>query len=356
MFTAKQIKEIREHLGKAQNPIFFFDNDPDGLCSFLLLRRYIGKGRGVPIKSYPGLSQDYFGKVKELNADYIFILDKPMVTEEFFEKVKEINIPVVWIDHHAIEKSSVPDFVNYYNPLFNRKKSSEPVTALCYQITERHEDLWIGVVGCAADRFVPEFYEEFRKENPELSIDSNDGFKIFYESGVGKIAKIFSFALKDTTTNVINMINFLTEVRSPHDVLNESHENKSMHQRFKQINAGYMKRLDKAVEVGKASGDVLFFHDKSNLSVTSELSNEISYIFPDKFVFIFYIQEVKTRISARGENVRKILLEAIEGLEDAKGGGHENAVGAVINSGGLEKFKDKVKSLVKETIEEKISI
>lgn len=32
MLTEKQISEIREHLEKAQNPLFFFDND-DGLCS-----------------------------------------------------------------------------------------------------------------------------------------------------------------------------------------------------------------------------------------------------------------------------------------------------------------------------------
>ena len=44
MLTKKQINEIREHLEKAQNPLFFFDNDPDGLCSFLLLQRYIGRG------------------------------------------------------------------------------------------------------------------------------------------------------------------------------------------------------------------------------------------------------------------------------------------------------------------------
>ena len=31
MLTEKQLKEIREHLEKAQNPVFFFDNDADGL-------------------------------------------------------------------------------------------------------------------------------------------------------------------------------------------------------------------------------------------------------------------------------------------------------------------------------------
>ena len=114
MLTKKQIDEIRQHLDKAQNPVFFFDNDPDGLCSFLLLQRYIERGKGVPIKSFPELTEDYFRKVNELNADYIFILDKPVVSQEFFKRVEEINMPIVWIDHHTIDKKQIPDFVKIY--------------------------------------------------------------------------------------------------------------------------------------------------------------------------------------------------------------------------------------------------
>ena len=58
MLTENQIEEIKEHLDKAQNPLFFFDNDGDGLCSFLLLQRFIKKGKGVAIKSFPELTPD----------------------------------------------------------------------------------------------------------------------------------------------------------------------------------------------------------------------------------------------------------------------------------------------------------
>jgi len=155
MLTKKQVSEIREHLEKAQRPIFFFDNDPDGLCSFLLLQRYLGRGKGVSIKSFPELIQDDFRKVHELNADYIFILDKPLVSNGFFDQAEKFNIPVVWIDHHFIDKSGIPGFVNYYNPVFNKKRTEEPVTALCYQITGKKEDIWLAVVGCISDHFVP---------------------------------------------------------------------------------------------------------------------------------------------------------------------------------------------------------
>mgnify|MGYP000905709012 CR=1 FL=1 len=72
MLREKEISEIREHLERAQNPLFFFDNDSDGVCSFLILQRYLGRGKGVCIKSFPSLDRRYLRKVYELNADYIF--------------------------------------------------------------------------------------------------------------------------------------------------------------------------------------------------------------------------------------------------------------------------------------------
>jgi len=343
MLTKKQIKEIKEHLEKAQNPIFFFDNDPDGLCSFLLLQRYIKRGKGVAIKSFPEMTAEYFRKVSELNADYIFILDKPVVSNSFFEEVKNFNIPVVWIDHHDVQ-AKIPEFVNYYNTSLNRFKKNEPVTYLCYRITERKEDLWLAVVGCIFDRYIPDFYPEFIRLYPDLAIKSKDAFDIFYKSQIGNIAKMFCFALKDRTSNVVKMIKFLMLVKSPYEVLEETGKNREMHSRFKQIYRKYQKLLEKAKAVAD-SGRVLFFQYAGDLSISADLSNELSYSFPDKIVVVVYIQGVKGNVSARGKKVREIILKAIKGLERATGGGHENAVGAQVRVEDLEKFRENIEKL-----------
>ena len=88
MYKTNQQEEIKHHLESSQNPLFFFDNDADGLCSFLLLSRYIGRGKGVVIKSFPDLNSNYARKIYELNPDYIFVLDKPVISKEFIEEVK----------------------------------------------------------------------------------------------------------------------------------------------------------------------------------------------------------------------------------------------------------------------------
>jgi single-stranded DNA-specific DHH superfamily exonuclease len=343
MLNKNQLEEIKKYLEKAQNPIFFFDNDPDGLCSFLLLRRWIGRGKGVAIKSFPDLDAGYFRKVEELNADFVFILDKPVISKNFLKEIEEHNIPTVWIDHHNIQ-TEIPEFVHYYNPCYGEKESNEPVTYWCYKITEKKDDLWIAVAGCISDKFVPEFYSEFEKQYPELSIGYKNAFDIFYNAQIGKISKLFSFALKDRTTNVVSMLRFLVNVKSPYDLLEENPKNFGIHHRFNQIDGRYQKLLKKASLFGKNSGKILFFQYGGDLSISSDLSNELSYKFPKKIIVVIYISGVKANISVRGKKIREPILKSLKGLEGATGGGHEDAVGAQVRVEDIETFKKNFES------------
>lgn len=345
MLSDKQVLDIKEHIERAQNPIFFFDNDPDGLCSFLILSRFMEKGKGVAVKSFPELSENYFRKVQELNSDYIFILDKPVVSLEFLELSRQNNIPVVWIDHHDISTNfEIPDFVNYFNPL-QTMKTNEPTTLLCYQITKNKKDLWLAVVGSISDSFFPDFYKDFLKEYPDLGIKTNDAFDVFYKSEIGKIARIFSFALKDRTTNVVSMIKFLLDVKSPYEVLEENSKNYSMHRRFKQIEVRYQKLIEKAKSL-KDDTRVLFFQYGGDLSISSDISNELIYSFPNKVIVVVYITGAKANISIRGKGVREIILDILKDFENASGGGHEDAVGAKIQVEDLEKFRDLIEKRI----------
>ncbi len=344
MLTKKQITEIREHLEKAQNPIFLFDNDNDGLCSFLLLRRFIGKGKGVAIKSFPDMNAEYAKKVEELNSDYVFILDKPVVSSSFFEEVKKLNVPIVWIDHHDVQVE-IPDFVKYYNPTLKNKSKNQPVTYLCYQIANRKSDLWLAVIGCISDRYFPDFYKDFEKLYPDLSIKTKEPFDVFYKSQIGNVAKMFNFAIKDTTTNVVKMIKFLISVKNPYEVIEENSKNREMHSRFEQIQKKYHKLIEKA----KALADdnkLLFFQYGGDMSISADLSNELTYLYPDKIIVVVRVVGVKASISMRGNKIKKIFLESIFGLEDARGGGHENAIGGQVRVDDLEKFRENLEKRI----------
>ena len=94
----------------------------------------------------------------------------------------------------------------------------------------------------------PDFYSEFRKEFPELSIESENAFDVLYGSEIGKIARIFGFGLKDKISNVIQMVKFLISSKNPYDILEENSKNKTMHRRFNEIEKKYSKLLEKAKE------------------------------------------------------------------------------------------------------------
>ncbi len=350
MLSKKQIDEVKEHLERAQNPVIFFDNDCDGLMSFIMLRKYLDRGKGVPVKS--SFESRYAHKVEELNGDYVFILDRPNVSKGFIEDVVSKGIPIVWIDHHDMKPEELiisedekvllkdvgKELVSYYNP----GKNAEPVSYLVYHILNNRNFQWISMVGCIADNFVPEFAEEFSKSYPELwKSGTKEAFEIFYESDLGRIINLLDFSLKDRTRNVVAMMNFLVKINSPLELLKEDSKNSLIHKRYSQVEAVYSKLIERAKNVARRSSKVVFFEYGGNLSLSANIANELSYRFPGKVIIVAYVRGDGANVSVRGRiDVRKIALEAIKEISGAQGGGHENAVGAKMSVSDLEKFRD----------------
>ncbi len=349
MLTKKQIDEIREHLDKAQNPLIYYDNDPDGLCSYLILRRFLGRGKGVAIKSYPDLNAQYAKKVQELKADYVFILDKPMIATDFLDELASFQIPVVIIDHHDLDTSHLKKYVNVhlYNPTKNKgkNKSDEPVTALVYAVTKRLEDLWLAVMGCIADHHLPEFASLFSEHYPEYWGSVKAPFDAYYRTEIGKIAQAVSFGLKDSFSHVIALQNFLISCSGPQDVFAELHTNELFRKRYEEIKKKYT-ALRQQVQVNPHDS-LIFFSYAGDLSISAELANELSYYNPKKYVVVAYVKGAVANASLRGKNVRSMLEKVLKKLDHATGGGHNDAVGARLQASEIEKFKDELMQQIK---------
>ena len=343
MLTEKQTKEIREHLDKAQNPVFYYDNDCDGLCSFLILRRYLGKGKGVAVRSYPDLNVQYARKAKELNADYVFVLDKPVIAKGFIEEIAKLQLSLVWIDHHNIEGEDfykdLKDFF-VYNPARNsgKEKSDEPVTYLVYKLTERKENLWLAIIGCIADHYMPDFADRFARQYPEFWGNVLKPFDAYYKTEIGKIAQGFNFGLKDSTSNIVHLQNFLISCKGPDVVFMEMSENYFFRKKYQEIRKKYDFLISKAHK--SVDGKAIFFIYAGDVSVSADIANELSYLYPDKYIAVAYKKGIVSNISLRGKNVKKILINVLKKFENASGGGHEDAVGSSIRTEDLGKFKD----------------
>ncbi|MBU0467135.1 MAG: hypothetical protein KKD94_02405 [Nanoarchaeota archaeon] len=343
MLTSKQIKEIREHLERAQNPIFYYDNDADGLCSYVILRRFLGRGKGVAVRSFPDLDAGYARKARELNADYVFVLDKPVLSKEFVGEIAGLGLPLVWIDHHDLPiedfESELENFY-VYNPARNsgKEKSDEPVTYLSYRITDRKEDVWLGIIGCIADHHLPDFVKRFKEHYPEFWKDGEikDPFEAYYTTEIGNIARALNFGLKDSVTHVVQLQNYLVSCKGPVDVFMEVYSNYSFRRKYSDVKKKYDALIEKAKRF--AEEDLVFFEYSGELSISADIANELSFIFPDKYIVVAYKKGSAANLSMRGKNVKGVLENVFKEVEGS-GVGHEDAVGARIKTEDLGKFK-----------------
>tara|TARA_Y100000034_G_scaffold135743_1_gene208890 strand:- start:1164 stop:2210 length:1047 start_codon:yes stop_codon:yes gene_type:complete len=345
--TKKQILEFREHLERSQNPVFFYDNDADGFCSYVLLRRFLNRGKGVAVKSHPDVGPMYAKKAQELNADCVFVLDRPILGKEFVEEIKNLGIPIIWLDHHEAENEDY-DYENLfvYNPQKGNKKVSGPTTYWSYKIADKKEDIWIALMGCVADHYLPEFAEEFGEKYGEYwSKGIKEPFDVYYGTGIGRLARSISFGIKDSVTHVVQLQNMLINAKGPSDLDLELEGNKSFGKKYREIMNKYSKLVEKAKRnVGEK---LLDFNYSGDLSISSDLSNELSYYYSDKVIMVSYSAGPMTTLSMRGGNVRKILNEVLPMFDDARGGGHEKAIGAKIQTKDLERFRDEISKRVK---------
>jgi hypothetical protein len=333
MIPDKQIKEIRQDLMESARPLIFFDDDPDGLCSFIQFYKLNPEGTGVIYKRSSALDSSFLRKVEEIQPDKVFILDIPKVDQSFPDKVKNIS----WIDHHSVADIKG---LKYYNPMIASKgKNNWPISYWSHLITDVSP--WIACVGCVSDWFLPpkKLREELKKDYPDLLPDSiKTPEEALFTTEIGKLARAFSFILKGKNTMAMTFAKILTRIKDPYEILDQStSQGKKVWKAFQKINKKY-EELKNSIEVTD-SPLIQFIYEDSQISLTSDLSNETLYHNPDKFILIARYKAGEYKISMRSAKykVREILPKALEGVE-GYGGGHLYACGGMVKKDSFDKF------------------
>jgi len=336
MLTNDQIKEIRKELDECKNPLFFFHDDPDGLCSFLLLYKYKKEGNGVIVKSVPKLDEKFLKKVQEYSPDKIFVADIALLDQEFIDKA---NAQVVWIDHHEpIKRSNV----KYFNPRIKDKSENTPATLICHKVAG--DNLWIAMTGCIGDWVLPPFHKEFKDKYPDLVNDEKDPGTILFTTKIGQLAKIFSFVLKGKTMDVMKCVKILTRIKTPYEILNqETSEGEFIYKRYEKINHQYSLLLEQALKKESKDPLLIFTYEENRMSFTGDLSNELHFRIPDKLIIVGRKKNDEIRMSLRSNKLLPPILEkALQGLE-GYGGGHEHACGACVKQDDFELFIQRIR-------------
>ena len=340
MLTEKQYQQIREEIDNCKNPLFFFDDDPDGLCAFLLLYRYIKEGHGFVVKTHPKLDIRSAPKIEQFDADKVFILDVALVDQDFIDASKA---PVIWIDHHGPYER---DNVKYFNPRLDKKDGNIPTTYMCYKVAK--QDLWIAMLGCIADYYMPDFVDEFKKKFPDLMNNEKSTDDIYFNTKLGSLIKIFSFSLKGRTSDVMKNIKVLTRIDSPYEILNqETAKGKFLFKSYERINKIYEELLETGMSQASDEKLLVFIYPDDKMSLTGDLANELLYKFPDKIIIAGRTknEEVKMSIRSKNTHIPPILEKALIGL-GGYGGGHEFACGANVKERDFKEFVERIKKQI----------
>ena len=335
--TQKQVAQFREEL-EADRPAIYFHDDADGLASFLLLYKHFTEGKGIVLKSPQPMSSRLIASAN--GCDKIFIVDIAQVEQEFIDEAK---VPVVWVDHHGPFDVKGATYINSRSIDPER---NAPASYLCYQAVK--ENLWISVVGCIGDWFIPPTAEEFRQKYPDLLPEGvEEPSQALFETEAGRLAKIFNFCLKGNANEAMKYVKTLTRIKSPYEILNkETPQGKFIYKKYEKFEKEYQEIIKDA---RKTRSKLLFYKAPSDRTAfNSEISNEIIYRYPDRIVMIAREHGGYVKFSVRSSPpvvVRDALEKALSSV-DGKGGGHEQACGGMVKAEDWDRF---FKEFKKET-------
>ena len=329
-------RRIKEELDTCNNPLFFFDDDPDGLCSFLLLYRYKKEGHGIVVKAKPYLNMDFILKINEYQPHKIFILDMPNVSQDFIDAAK---VPVIWIDHHPPQDRTS---VVYINPRLTDQEIV-PTSYMCY--TAVQQDMWIAMIGCIGDWFIPPFIDEFLQKYGYLAEKKYEAPpEYLFETKIGELVKLFSFNLKGKTSEAHKAIKIFCRIKDPQEILKqETAQAKYVYKKYEKINEMYKQLKQRAFDAEKKDKKkpfLVFLYEENQISLTKDLSNELLYRFPKKIIILGRNKggEVKCSLrSGTNHSLDKALAKALIGIQ-GYGGGHEHACGCCIKEEDFPQF------------------
>lgn len=336
------LKEIKKALDKSENPLIFFDDDPDGLCSYMLFMKYLKKGNGIIVKKSPTLDETYVVKVRQYAPDVILILDKPIVSQEFIDKM---NVPVYWIDHHPIVDVKG---VNYFNPRFENDSDNRPTTYWSYQCVKGEK--WIALLGITSDWSL-ESFDKLKKDYDDLfeDVKVKNPDDVIFDTKFGKLIHIVSFNLKGMVNDTYNFIELFMKVKSPYEVLNKETEiGEKIYAKYEKVYKVYSKYLEEAMKL-KDEEVIVYTYGDNKWSFSRDLANELLHRTKCRLLIIgrYDNGEVKGSIGNRidGINLTNAVKRSLKGL-DGYGGGHVHACGFCVKERDFKKFTDRLRKAV----------
>lgn len=345
-----------------------YDDDGDGMSAaasvVIGITRLRGKEPDVvePFeKSNTYISEDLPAQLRKKGITKIITVDKTVDEKGIaFMQALEAVAPVLVIDHHRVmHEYSSPRFILFKPQLvWETEPSSFPTAILAYTLFSAVTDLsdkdWISAIGITSDCAYPRwkaFVDPMivRLGLPPVPADPFKGpFGVM--SGIIYSTQVLS------PRQLPEVLELLIEVEKPQDFLESG---------FAQLPGILEDEINQWME--KLKTEALVFPDLELViakvhprhGIKSVLVNRLStQHYPNHSVLLLQdLGDSRVLISARRQDhkvpMNTLMEKAIEGFQEASGGGHVPAAAAGIKKSDEEKFIENVKRLLATELKKK---
>ncbi len=331
---------LRETLSSANGILVYYDDDADGLASFLLVKHAFPEAIGIRAARGPELGEEFLRYEQTYKPSIILILDKPAVSDAFFEGTKT---PIIWIDHHSGEdpQRSTVTYINHC-----KEGRDEPTSYWIYK--EIGGPLWLAAAGCISD-WHSCLLAELQQNQSDLAPQTVQITDALYHAPIGKIIRILNFSMKGTSKDIRQTVHALARIRDPQELLQPTtFEAKTVYKHTKKLIETYEKQLQQASQARIEEGILVHYFKHEQQSFVADIANELLATSEAEIIIIARGDERRTNISLRSKE--KVLPDAVQqalsGL-DGYGGGHDVACGASIHTEDWEIFLHRLLPLLK---------
>ncbi|MBW2987438.1 DHH family phosphoesterase [Candidatus Woesearchaeota archaeon] len=331
----------------------FYDNDPDGVCSGVLLYKALKNLLGcepVIFECAPHDETSYYDEIivrlKRKNVNKIFILD--LVVESRHEVMKKLEefAELVIIDHHPLEKNISSDRTIFIKPELyviginpTRYCTTKQVFDLLSHVIDISKYEWLAVMGIIGD-YAYDSWQDFMehcfrkydvKEEPDI-----------YQTMFGKATRYLNYVRTIDNKEVKEVAEYLLKIEDFGTAFSILERYKKIEDEINKFIDGYEKFSEEYPEK-----DLLIVHVQTAYKINSSVATQLSRKrFPRKVVITYFFTDGHVWVSARRQDGKadmgKLLRKCIEGFEEANAGGHVPAAGCSILKEDWPEFKKRL--------------
>ncbi len=324
-------------------PIILFDDDPDGIISYVLFRRKALFAQPRLVRGTPILEKRLVQRIPS-DVDLTIILDKPGVEEDLARLLPE---PVVWIDHHPPATQTLGVYVNPTHAM-----GLHATTSLLVHMLFPDTPAWLALVGSIADHAYPERLVERMKQDYPFLFEGWDGtlVSLKFDTPLARIIRLVSFSVKGDVRNAYAMLRALVSVQRPEDILvARSGMMGEVWEKYERMEKAYLEQLRDAYAHARDLGRVLAYtYTREGMSFTVDLANELAAR-TGKIIIVGRPYNGQVLFSIRSS--REPIVSAVQQaalLAGGTGGGHTHACGARIPEDQAEFFIQTFAKLLEE--------